>query len=72
MTTQSKALRLADRLDNLDENNTHHGDCGDAASELRRLQARVEVLEVALQDLLYWDNGKAEYAEARALLKGSV
>jgi len=37
MSTQPKALRLADALEELDAQFSHTGLCGEAAAELRRL-----------------------------------
>lgn len=32
-------------------------------------RARADALQAALRELLYWDNGKPEFDEARALLE---
>ena len=58
MSTQPKALRLADALDELDRQFSRNGLCGDAAAELRRLH---EALETE-QEPVAWitDGGKGE------------
>jgi putative heme degradation protein len=65
-TTKPEALRLADELEVSDGMFVKHR----AADELRRLHAENEALREALESLLYWDNGKPEFEEARVALKG--
>ena len=68
MTQQTEAQRLADVLEELDAQFTFPGLCSEAAAELRRLDAvNAQLLEV-LEELMYWDNGKPEYDDARAAI----
>ena len=68
MTHQTEAQRLADVLEELDAQFTFPGLCSEAAAKLRRLDAvNAQLLEV-LEELMYWDNGKPEYDDARAAI----
>ena len=55
MSTQPKALRLADALEELDAQFSHTGLCGEAAAELRRLALKqwVGLTDEEIQDLSY-------------------
>jgi len=68
-TKQHLAIVLAERLDAETEKTVsidllHF----DAATELRRLHAENEALRKSLEGVMYWDNGKPEWDEARAAL----
>lgn len=67
MTAPTKAERLAADAPISD---TDRADAwvADAKAELRRLSASEAALLEVLESLMYWDNGKPEWDEARALI----
>lgn len=71
-TTKSEALRLAEQLRDMTTRfktpSHERGVCNGAIQELRRLHAENEALRNALEGVMYWDNGKAEWEIAREAL----
>lgn len=78
MTEQTKAQRLAERLDLRDYYEFDAGlHCPDAAAELRRLDALNKLYEAALNEIACWKDGEVgchmdepgSAQEAREVLK---
>jgi acyl-CoA reductase-like NAD-dependent aldehyde dehydrogenase len=62
---EMNALELADWCDDLFSSD---GEPKKAAAMLRKQDAAIRQLREALDGVLYWDNGKPEWDEARAAL----
>jgi hypothetical protein len=56
----NRTIKLALRLEGFGQN--------EAAAELRRLHELNQELLVALEGVMYWDNGKPEWDDARAAI----
>jgi len=68
-TKQHLAIVLAEKLEHQFPEGTAYSFLdGEAAAELRRLHAENEVLRKSLEGVMYWDNGKPEWDEARAAI----
>jgi hypothetical protein len=69
MNEQPEALRLAECLErDCQMNWPDYDNQMDAAAELRRLHALNQELLEALEGVMYWDNGKPEWEDARAAI----